>query len=256
MFGSLAFDKQRDFILEASQDGKSLEDISHALRKQESKLDSSAWDFHATFHAEERRLGPSDSAAESSVQSSPVSSVSQSIRKDMAMEDVAQGNEPWTKVTTDGALIVQLMTLYFCWEYPIFASLSRPHFLADFQSGRRKFCSSLLVNTILAVGYQFLDESARTTNSAVSANDFSTEAERLLESEDGTPSLTTIQALGILSILEASRGRSEKSYFYCGQAIRMAVEMGLHLDSSVAHLSSTEREVSRATVWGTFTLDQ
>jgi hypothetical protein len=85
---------------------------------------------------------------------------------------------------------------------------------------------------------------------------FSKEAERLMELEQDTPSLTTIQAMGILSFLEASRGKSEQSTFYCGQAIRMAVEMGLHLKVGIGSYSDAENEVQCATVWGVYALDR
>src|SRR4051812_7278597 len=139
---------------------------------------------------------------------SPEPSVGQTGVKDVAIEHSFRDIGPWTAVTTDAALIDHLLSLYFCWEYPIFASLSRQHFLTDFQSGRRRYCSPLLINTILAVGYQLSTDSRRNSYRTVSGNDFATEAERLLVFEQAIPSLTTVQALGILSILEASQGRS------------------------------------------------
>ncbi|KAH6645550.1 hypothetical protein BKA67DRAFT_115784 [Truncatella angustata] len=33
----------------------------------------------------------------------------------------------WTNITSDTSVIQNLLALYFCWEYPIFASLSREH---------------------------------------------------------------------------------------------------------------------------------
>src|SRR5256885_1609592 len=44
--------------------------------------------------------------------------------------------ETWTTITADGALVQHLLALYFCWEYPTFASLSKGHFLKDFMDGR------------------------------------------------------------------------------------------------------------------------
>jgi hypothetical protein len=249
IFGLLASGEQCDFVLGELKKGKSPEGIVQGL-KQQLPLDSLMGNIAARAPVE---LG---SLIESPMHLPHESSVSQIRGKDVAIEHDLQNLGPWTAVTTDGALIEHLMSLYFCWEYPIFASLSRQHFLADFRSGRHRYCSPLLVNTILAVGYQFSSDSIRNSNGTVSANDFANETERLLEFEQDIPSLTTVQALGILSILEASQGRSEQSAFHCGQAIRMAVEMGLHLDVGVPQLSGTEHEVRRATVWGAFTLEQ
>jgi hypothetical protein len=249
IFASLASGQQGDFVLGELKKGKSPEGIAQDL-KQQLRWDSLGSIIDARAPVE---LG---SPMKSPAQPSPESSVSQRTGQDVAIEHDFEHLGPWTAVTTDEALIEHLMSLYFCWEYPIFASLSRQHFLADFRSGRHRYCSPLLVNCILAVGYQFSKDSIRNSNGSVFANDFATETLRLLEVEQDIPSLTTVQALGILSILEASQGKSEQSAFHCGQAIRMAVEMGLHLDVDVPQLSGTEREVRRATVWGAFALDQ
>lgn len=38
----------------------------------------------------------------------------------------------WTDITSDIDLVWHLLALYFCRGYPIFASLSKEHFLNDF----------------------------------------------------------------------------------------------------------------------------
>lgn len=43
-----------------------------------------------------------------------------------------------------------------------------------------------------------------------------------------TYDLCTIQALGLLSIREASCGMDSDSWYHSGQSIRMACELGLH----------------------------
>ena len=171
----------------------------------------------------------------------------------------------WTTVTSDLSLIENLMAFYFCWEYPIFASISKTEFLEDYFAGRTRFCSSLLVNAILSVGHRYL---AASTNSS-SPEDllthkdygpeigakFQAEAELLLKEENGKPSLATVQALGMLSIREASCGRNSQSWGYSCASIRMAVEMGLHRPSPEA-TREEEVDVRVATFWGAFALDQ
>jgi hypothetical protein len=61
----------------------------------------------------------------------------------------------WTTITNNINLILHLLALYFCWEYPIFAPLSKKHFLQDFRDGRHRYCSPLLVNALLALGCRF-----------------------------------------------------------------------------------------------------
>lgn len=164
----------------------------------------------------------------------------------------------WTKITSDGSLVTHLLSLYFCWEYPTFASLSKEHFLKDFSEGRTRFCSSILVNALLALGCRF---SSKPTTRAVphdpytSGDHFFREALRLFTAETDHHKLTTIQALGIMSIREASCGRDSESWYYAGQSIRLAIEMGLHEiqgDGRDDDLTA----VQAATFWGAFALDQ
>ncbi|KAK5999225.1 Nitrogen assimilation transcription factor nit-4 [Cladobotryum mycophilum] len=162
----------------------------------------------------------------------------------------------WTNITTDVNLVQHLLALYFCWEYPTFASLSKEHFLRDFQNGRHRYCSPILVNALLALGCRFSTQpmTRANPNDPYSSGDhFFKESQRLFYQETDHHSLTTIQALGIMSIREASCGRDSESWYYAGQSIRLAIEMGLHR----IHDEGDEDElaVQSATFWGAFALD-
>lgn len=163
----------------------------------------------------------------------------------------------WTTITNDLNLVRHLLALYFCWEYPTFASLSKEHFLRDFHNGRHLYCSSILVNALLALGCRFSDHPATRGDpgdSSTAGDHFFRESRRLLEEETDLHSLTTIQALGILSIREASFGRDAESLYYAGQSIRLAFEMGLQHTSDNG--DEDELAVQSATFWGAFALDQ
>lgn len=162
----------------------------------------------------------------------------------------------WTSITNDVNLVQHLLALYFCWEYPTFASLSKEHFLHDFQDGRHRYCSPILVNALLALGCRFSTQpmTRANPNDPYSSGDhFFKESQRLFNEEIDHHSLTTIQALGIMSIREASCGRDSESWYYAGQSIRLALEMGLHR----IHDDDDEDElaVQSATFWGAFALD-
>ncbi|PHH72150.1 hypothetical protein CDD82_6144 [Ophiocordyceps australis] len=164
--------------------------------------------------------------------------------------------EIWTDVTRDSTLVQHLLALYFCWEYPTFASLSKAHFLRDFQAGCPRFCSPMLVNALLALGCRFSKKpmARANPNDPYSSGDhFFKESLRLLHQETSHHSLTTIQALGIMSIREASCGRDSESWYYAGQSIRLAIEMGLHRPPSAG--DEDELAVQAATFWGAFSLD-
>lgn len=56
----------------------------------------------------------------------------------------------WTTVTVDDALVQKLIQIYFLFDFPYYTFLHKDHFLQDMVEGRERYCSSLLVNVILA----------------------------------------------------------------------------------------------------------
>lgn len=163
----------------------------------------------------------------------------------------------WTDITSDIDLVQHLLALYFCWEYPTFASLSKEHFLKDFKDGTRRYCSSMLVNALLSLGCRFSTKPntrADEDDPHTSGDHFFRESLRQYHQEQDHRSLTTIQALGIMAIREASCGRDSESWYYAGQSIRIAMEMGLHLNDGTG--DEDEVAVQAATFWGAFALDQ
>lgn len=173
------------------------------------------------------------------------------------LPDMKLPPEDWTNITEDGSLVQHLLALYFCWEYPTFASLSKEHFLKDFQNGVHRYCSPILVNALLALGCRFSSKSSTRANPSdpyTSGDHFFKEAQRLFYLEENHHNLTTIQALGIMSIREASCGRDSESWYYAGQSIRLAIEMGLHQLEEDG--DDDEFAVQAATFWGAFALDQ
>ncbi|KAL2016963.1 hypothetical protein VTK56DRAFT_2797 [Thermocarpiscus australiensis] len=163
----------------------------------------------------------------------------------------------WTTITKDSKLVEHLLALYFCWEYPTFASLSKEHFIKDFIEGRPRFCSSILVNALLALGCRFSSQPntrANPDDPLTSGDHFFKEALRLFYLEENHHKLTTIQALGIMSIREASCGRDSESWYYSGQSIRLAIELGLHRLQDDGQ-DDDESAVQAATFWGAFALD-
>jgi len=166
----------------------------------------------------------------------------------------------WTTVTHDFAFVERLLDLYFRWSHPFYVIFSRECFYKDFRSGREKYCSPLLVNAILAYACHFTDEPAGRTdpdNFRTAGDHFFEEARRLLH-ENETSSLTTVQALCVMAMREPSAGRDSSGFMYMGRCIRMAIELGLHLNHSAApamHLTPSEIEVRKVTFWGCFTVD-
>lgn len=171
-----------------------------------------------------------------------------------------QATETWTSVTGDVKLVKHLLGLYFCWEYPTFASLSKEQFLGDFRDGRTRYCSSLLVNALLALGCRYSSMSMTESDPEdpySKGQHFFEMSLQLLRQERDRRSLPTIQALGVLSLREASCGRMAEGMAFSGQSMRLAVEMGLHnLAVPSEGADKDDFTVRSATFWGAFSLDQ
>ena len=129
--------------------------------------------------------------------------------------------------------------------------------MADFESVKPRFCSSILVNALLSMGCCLssrLPARADPKGTSTSGDHFFDETLRLIELEGTQYSLTTIPALGIMSVREAKCGRSPQSYYYATQSMRLAFEMGLHRETTA--VDQDQRDVESATFWGAFSLDQ
>ncbi|KAL1866632.1 hypothetical protein Plec18167_008962 [Paecilomyces lecythidis] len=126
------------------------------------------------------------------------------------------------------------------------------------QSGNGDFCSSVLVNAILAVGSLFYEshDQSESQQDAQLGEDFMEEADRLIQEElmQGRYSLTSVQALVIMSTRDVAAGKEAIMWFHLGLAIVMATNLVLDMDDSSDN--SILRQCERATYWGLFTADR
>lgn len=174
----------------------------------------------------------------------------------------------WTNVTKDKEVIVHLMNLYFTYHYAYFVPLSKELFYRDFWQGRStQYCSSLLVNTMLALGCHLTSWPAARANpddSATVGDHFFKEAKRLIleNDEHEKAKLCTVQALALMSVREAGCGREGKGWVYSGMSFRMAYDLGLNLDpggvpgNRDSSLSEEDIDARRITFWGCFLFDK
>ena len=126
----------------------------------------------------------------------------------------------------------------------------------DLHEGRHRFCSPLLVNSILALGSCWNGQPMsrnRSIDVSTDGDRFFEESVRLLGMEDDRRSLTTIQALGIMSMREINRGRHIQGRYYSVQSIRLAIDMGLHRKLNDGDWDL--HHVQTLTFWGAFSLD-
>ncbi|KAK4231395.1 putative nitrogen assimilation transcription factor nit-4 [Podospora fimiseda] len=179
----------------------------------------------------------------------------------------------WTEVTKDTQLIIHLINMYFNWHYPYFTTLSKSLFYRDFLKGKPRnqprttvYCSSLLVNAMLALGCHFTSVPgafAVPGDSRTKGDHFFAEAKRLIVDNDEyeKPKLTNVQALALMSVREAGCGREAKGWVYSGMSFRMAQDIGLNLDDggiakNKDSLDEKEIDARRITFWGCFLFDK
>ncbi|USW58402.1 hypothetical protein Slin15195_G117210 [Septoria linicola] len=179
----------------------------------------------------------------------------QSYRSSVA--SLPEQSNSWLRIPQDAEFIEHLMNLFQCWIHPFYTFLCWDRFTYDMNRGRTDYCSSMLVSAILSFACHYSDRPmARTdvSNPATAGDHFYAEAKRLLDSSD-SPTLTTVQALGIMSLRETSAGRDSNGYQLAGRCVRMALELGLHLSVMKDGMRETEAEVRKVTFWACFNLE-
>lgn len=163
----------------------------------------------------------------------------------------------WFRTPQDPEFIKHLLDLYFTWVHPFHQIFSRDQFLTDFTRMASSHCSAFLVNAIAAFACHYTDISctfARLGNYPIAGDYFFAEAKWLLTADE-EPSLTIVQALGIMGLREISHGRVSNGYQYMGRCLRTALEMGLNVSAKSDGLPPAVIEERKITFWGVFNFE-
>ena len=179
---------------------------------------------------------------------------------DHQSQEPTEGAGSWFRIPQDADFVEHLLSLYFSWIHPFYTLFSKDHFLKDMARGGTKHCSPLLVNAILALACSYSDRSAARTDPSrpETAGDFFFREAVELDRRTDAVSLTSIQAVAVMAIREASAGRDHVGYRLSGRCIRMAMEFGLHLadpPSGQTGLRPADVEIRKITFWGIFNLE-
>ncbi|KAI0884524.1 uncharacterized protein GGS22DRAFT_188736 [Annulohypoxylon maeteangense] len=162
----------------------------------------------------------------------------------------------WTAVSSDNPMLRMLLQIYFIFEFPSHSCFHKDYFLEDMFVGINRFCSPLLVNSILAIasvhGYTRMKNRAEYWQPDNLAYRFLSEALRLFELEQANPTITTIQAAAIISMAHNFNGVDELGWGYTHKSLEMARRMSLF---STSLDESTEWQVvAGVTAWCLFNL--
>ncbi|RAQ50977.1 Zn(II)2Cys6 transcription factor [Aspergillus flavus] len=125
-----------------------------------------------------------------------------------------------------------LIDLYFRWEQPWYAVVDEELFRESMNNGGR-YWTPLLHNCILALGSRYsdrVDVRSDPDDPNTAGKSFLEEAKTQLHREMERPSLTTIQALGLIGMVYIAMGADAAGWLHHGMANRLSLDMGLNLD--------------------------
>lgn len=111
--------------------------------------------------------------------------------------------DTWTQTGWTKAHIRHLFDVVFTWDYLPFCVLCKDLFIQDYESASFQFCSSSLVNAILALASCLINDNnkdATLPSGWLGSRIFFDEATRGLQVQQSIKTLPDIQALGILSL--------------------------------------------------------
>ncbi|PKX93393.1 Zn(II)2Cys6 transcription factor [Aspergillus novofumigatus IBT 16806] len=155
-----------------------------------------------------------------------------------------------------------LIDLYFTWEQPWYQIVDEDLFRGS-MAHRDRYFTPLLLYSILAMGSRFSDRVETRTD----ANDpntagrfFFEQAKTLLHREMERPSLTTIQALGLIGMFYIATGADAAGWLHHGMANRLSLDMGLNLDPAAfegaVSMSPKEIQLRRQIYWTLYCHDK
>ncbi|KAL6704951.1 hypothetical protein ACN47E_007496 [Coniothyrium glycines] len=159
----------------------------------------------------------------------------------------------WTKVSSNDDLLRKLLEAFFVYEYPWMTAFHKDYFLEDMASGNTDFCSSLLVNAVLAKActtFQGIEDRFMFWEPQNLGYRFLAEARRLWEMVAEEASLTTVQAGYLITATYNVNGLDRIGRSYTAQALAMAEQLGLFHDD--AHDDRRFRKAKAITGWSLF----
>ncbi|KAE9991079.1 hypothetical protein EG327_000551 [Venturia inaequalis] len=138
--------------------------------------------------------------------------------------------------------------------------LHKDAFHEERETGRTQFYSGFLHICVLAMGYRFADKGRPDMQRITLQGKESTlhrEAKYMLDSELERPGgISSVVALLLLGDLECGVGRDNVGWLYSGMAVRIAFDIGLHLDTRLSGLLEREVEIRRMTLWACVIYDK
>lgn len=163
----------------------------------------------------------------------------------------------WTKVPISSELAARTITLYLETDHPLLGFFEPDLFLSDLIEGKTKYCSSLLVNSLLYWASQM--NIAQGSDDSSFTLQFCAEAEQLWRTQKETDCILNLIAAQFLSLGYLGQGRDHVVLSYASEASRMAVRLGLFgvqednpALQEISILSKESRKAYMYAAWGSF----
>ncbi|KJZ69455.1 hypothetical protein HIM_11160 [Hirsutella minnesotensis 3608] len=122
----------------------------------------------------------------------------------------------WTRAGLTVASVRHLFGALLTWDYFPFCLMCKNPFLRDFYNGSNHYCSSSLVNALIALAIRVVNETnkeAERPGPGWSGSEaFFAEAEAIIDSTESSTNLPDIQALGVLSLYHIYCGRETEAH--------------------------------------------
>ncbi|KAL1596474.1 hypothetical protein SLS60_009120 [Paraconiothyrium brasiliense] len=153
-----------------------------------------------------------------------------------------------------------LMEMFWTCYNTVIHVLHREAFEQDREAGRTQFYSGFLHVCVLAIGFRHADKERPDIKKISLPQMESTlhrEAKYMLDHELERPGgIPTVVAMLLLGDLECGVGRDNLGWLYSGLAVRLAFDIGLHLDSRMSGLPQREVEIRQMTLWACVMYDK
>ncbi|KAL7930684.1 hypothetical protein V8C35DRAFT_311950 [Trichoderma chlorosporum] len=163
----------------------------------------------------------------------------------------------WTTVTDDNELMRTLLHSYFLHEYSSYTIFHKDIFIQALTEGDERFCSSLLVNALLAEAahcYMGIQNREQFWDPGNIGYQFLAEAKRLWELQTKSTDLPTLQAAVIIHVIYVNNGIDKPGLIYLNRAIAIAEYLQLFHGNSHVH-DKTMRHARDFTAWCLYNYD-
>ncbi|KAI7882386.1 hypothetical protein K492DRAFT_145231 [Lichtheimia hyalospora FSU 10163] len=152
----------------------------------------------------------------------------------------------------------RLLQIFFIHCHPaILPTFSRRMFF-DQLHVKGPLITPLLLNVMYAYAAKHLSDTS-TTNSHLQADVFFSRARQLVDDFLDVPRVSTVIALLYMTTFEGTSGirwSHTRAWMYCGMAVRMCLDLGLHTTHYSSQMSLFDIELRKRVLWACYVMDK